>query len=342
MSDINVTISALLMEGLPAADPAVTVTLSEVQPFQRVLSATPVTDFDGEVSLNIPAPEDSNPEWMVTPTFSRFMQPSGQMFFPLTEPQKTIPVRLVRSVSAWKPRFTPYIALASPRFDAFKQIAAVSTDVDLKVPGVPAVGNLEDNYDALDLAPQILAKMALLNLYAVLTDEVDPISGKVWFSYVQKIIRIDQERFVAEVDQELFDDVKTIVAGLDGPFAGGDYSTETEADFPLHYPNIPARYDCPANLAEPMITVKKRYEQGDVQLTMTSYKTGVYLVDCDMDEHLNLIGHTVDLLAHAEEELQNPQVDGTEPVLMHEYIVRDSAQQAADGIATVDLGYALV
>lgn len=110
----------------------------------------------------------------------------------------------------------------------------------------------------------------------------------------------------------------------------------------MHYPNIPARYDCPANLAEPMITVKKRYEQGDVQLTMTSYKTGVYLVDCDMDEHLNLIGHTVDLLAHAEEELQNPQVDGTEPVLMHEYIVRDSAQQAADGIATVDLGYALV
>jgi len=41
-------------------------------------------------------------------------------------------------------------------------------------------------------------------------------------------------------------------------------SMEPEADFALHYPNIPARYDCPANLAEPMVTVKKRYEQGDV------------------------------------------------------------------------------
>ena len=247
--------------------------------------------------------------------------------------------------SQWNARFEKYAELATPRFDTFKRVVAKSDNVDLKAEGVPAVGNLETQYDAIDLEPQRLAKAALLNLYAVLTDEIDPIGNAPWFSYVRKIVRIDQERFVAEADQALFDHVNQIIEGLDGRFSGADYSTEPEADTPLHLPNIPPQYNCPkdnpVNL-DRMITVKKKYEQGDVQLTVSKLKTGEYLLDCDMDEHLEIVGHTGDIIVHSEAGLENPTDTGTHPFLMHEYIVRDSAQEAADGVAAVDLGYRLV
>jgi hypothetical protein len=61
----------------------------------------------------------------------------------------------------------------------------------------------------------------------------------------------------------------------------------------------------------------------------------VHLLDCDMDEHLNLINHGFDVVKH----LFN---GGTSPSAMHEYIVRDSAQNSPGGIATIDFGYMLV
>jgi hypothetical protein len=340
MPDVTITITAKTMEGSALADPKLNTDINEVQPFQRLLGTASKPDFDGQVTFSIPAPQDSNPEWSISVTLTRFMPPDGQFFFPLAEPEKTISLRVVRSLSAWNPRFTPFEALASPRFDVFKDVVKISKNVDLK--SGPAVGDLLANYDALDFEPQRLAKTALLNLHSVLTDELDPISNVSWFSYVKKIVRIDQERFVAEVQKELFDHVRQIVDGLDGPFAGRGYSTESEFDFPLHYGNVPERYGCPANLAEPMVTVKKKYEQGDVQLTMSSYTTGEFLLDCDMDEHLTLLAHTVDLTIHLAEELAASPTAGTHPFLMHEYIVLDSSQQAEDGVATVDLGYVLV
>jgi hypothetical protein len=263
------------------------------------------------------------------------------MYFPTAEPEKEIAWSVLRTPSAWNVRFAPYAGLASPRFDALKTVVAISRSVDLKADPTD-VFDLQERYELLDLLPEVLAKTALLNLYAVLTDEPDPISNVPWWTYVKEIVRMDQERFVAIVDETLFDHVRQIVDGLGGPFAGGKYQTEGDLDFPLHYPNIPARYNCPANLSQPMVTVKQRYEQGDVQLTMSAYTTGEFLLDCDMDEDLNVLMHTKDLIIHAAEELTRPKTAETHPFLMHEYIVRDSAQQAANKIATVDLGYVLV
>jgi hypothetical protein len=342
MSDVTITIAATTMEGTPAVDPDMKVTRSEVQPFQRQLNVPQSIALDGEIRLQIDADLGANPLWVVSPTFSRFEPSDGVQYRPSAEPHKTIHLTLVRSLSAWNARFMRYVELPSPRFDAFKAAVAVSKNVDLKFLN-QFVGDLETQYDLLDLLPQLMAKTALLNLYAVLTDEIDPISNVPWWSYVQEVVRIDQERFVAVVKKDLFDHVKEIVGGIGVRFPTPHYSTETEADFPLHYPNIPARYHCPDNLAEPMVTLKIQYQQGDVQLTMTSYKTGEYLLDCDMDEHLNFFGHTVDLAAHAAEELVHSPTAGTHPFLMHEYIVRDSAQQPGNGgVATVALGYELV
>jgi hypothetical protein len=184
---------------------------------------------------------------------------------------------------------------------------------------------------------QVLAKTALLNLYAVLTDEKDPIGKVPWFSYVHKIVRVDQERFVAEVDPALFENVQTIINELTSTFAAQGFFTEPAADLPLHIPNIPPAYDAANNLVQ-IITVKKDYEQGNVQLTMSFLRVNgvaVHLLDCDMDEHRNIILHSFDLIKH----LIN---GGTNPISMHEYIVEDSAQQSPNGISTVDLGYQLV
>jgi len=254
---------------------------------------------------------------------------------PVAEPDPEFEFPLTRMPSAWKVRFTPLAALASPRFDPFRKIVALSNSVDLK--NGPPVGDLAANYDAIDNNAQILAKTALLNLFSVMREEVDPIGGVPWFNYVQKIVRLDQERFLAEVEKALFDNVLTILTGLHGEFADKGYSTEPPSDEALHTPNIPPQYDFRSNLIQ-MITVKIAYEQGDVQLTVSSLKSEggtTYLLDCDMDEHLDIAAHAADLAEHL-------HTGGTNPLLMHEYIVRDSAQKSVTGIADVDLGYLLV
>ena len=241
---------------------------------------------------------------------------------------------MARLPNKWTPQFIPLDALPSPRFDPFRKVLAASKSVDLKYG--PPVGDLGQNYDTLTNGAQILGKTALLNLFAVLSDEQDPESSPAvpWFSYVRKIVRIDQERFIAEVDPGLSEDVQTILRKLNSTYKSQGYFTESPA---LHTANIPPQYDIEHNLMIPMITVKKMYEQGRVQLTLAALSTPggvVHLLDCEMDEHVNIVEHGFDLVKH----LIN---GGTSPIAMHEYIVEDSAQQA-NGIATIDLGYRLV
>ena len=92
-------------------------------------------------------------------------------------------------------------------------------------------------------------------------------------------------------------------------------------------------YHSDANLVR-IITIKKEYEQGNLQLTVSFLRVdgaAVHLLDCDMDEHRNIILHSFDVIQHTES-------GGTSPISMHEYIVEDSAQQAAGGIATIISG----
>jgi hypothetical protein len=342
MAEVAITLVAKTMDGLDVVDPQLLVKIDQTAPFQRPLGTKTVTGFSGQITLNMDAPEAGQVEWMVTAMFSKFLAQGGLMFFPNVEPSKKFELELTRNPSSWNAKFEDYAILSSPRFDALKTVIAVSTNVDLKAAGVVAIGNLQQQYDLIDGGPQRLAKAALLNLYAVLTDELDPVGHVAWFSYVQKIVRIDQERFVAEVDGAMFANVTAIIQELSAKYAEEGYSTEPSGDAPLHYVNIPKSYDCPNSLATPLITVKKKYEQGNVQLTLTSYKNGVFLLDCDMDEHLEIVEHTGDIAKNIVAQAEDPTDTGTQPFLMHEYIVRDSAQAAADGISTVELGYWLV
>jgi hypothetical protein len=318
------------MEGLGAVDPQVTVDIAEVTPLSRLVARQPIKDFDTSATLNIASP-DGFPTWRVDVTFSRFDVVSGFIFLPRANTTKVCEMKVGRLPNQWTPKFTLLDALPSPRFDPFKKILAASQNVDLKLG--PPVGDLSKNYDTLADPAQILAKAALLNLFAVLTDEQDPVDSVPWFSYVRKIVRIDRERFLAEVDPALFENVQTILSKLNSTYKAEGYFTESPT---LHKVNIPTQYDSEHSLIN-IITVKKKYEQGNVQLTPSILSTAggvVHLLDCDMDEHANIVEHGFDLLKHL--------VDGgTSPIDMHEYIVEDSAQQSG-GVATINLGYQLV
>ena len=330
---INITLIAKTMEGLDAIDPELTIDIVEVSGLEQPVAHQVINGFNGRVVLQVPEP-DTFPTWQVTATFSRFDAGAAFMFQPRGNSNPSHLFQVARLPDKWTPEFSPFAALAAPRFDPFKKIVTVSNNVDLK--NGPAVGDLCARYDALNGIPQTLAKTALLNLFAVLTDEIDPIGRVPWFSYVQKFVRLDQERFIAEVAPSLFENVQTIINELASTYQAQGYFTEPAADLPLHIPNIPQTYDSANNLVK-IITLKKDYEQGNVQLTVSFLRVNgvaVHLLDCDMDENRNIILHSFDLIKH----LVN---GGTSPISMHEYIVEDSAQHSVNGISTIDVGYEL-
>jgi hypothetical protein len=78
-----------------------------------------------------------------------------------------------------------------------------------------------------------------------------------------------------------------------------------------------------------MIRVKSTHRKGNVQLTLTRL-TGPdeVLLDTDIDEHGDLLGHVLDLLKHKVS-------GGTHPNDVHEILIH-----AANG-AALDLGYQL-
>jgi len=330
---VRIAISAKTMEGLAAVDPEVKIDILEIEPTSQQIAHVVIQDFSGSAVVEIPTP-DTFPTWQVNATFSRFDAGSGFVFQPRGNANPTHVFQCSRLPSRWTPVFAPMSGLASPRFNAFRKVVGVSNSVDLK--NGPAVGDLNVKYDGMSGNPQVLAKAALLNLYAVLSDELDPVDGVPWISYVRKIVRLDQERFLAEVDPTLFENVQTIINELASTYKAQGFFTETAAGISLHIPNIPTAYHSDANLVR-IISIKKEYEQGNLQLTVSFLRVdgaAVHLLDCDMDEHRNIVLHSFDVVQHTAS-------GGTNPISMHEYIVEDSAQQAADGIAKIDLGYRL-
>jgi hypothetical protein len=329
---VEITINAISMEGLGASDPRVTINISEHSPLQRQLFRNAIDNYNGSAQLSVPAP-DGFPVWRVDVAFSKYDAVSGFFFQPRGNSRPIFSVQVSRLPGLWKPAFTALSSLAVERFDRFRTVVSASTNVDLKN-GQP-VGDLSQKYEGLADPAQIQAKMALLNLYAVLTDEQDPIERAPWFSHVKKIVRIDQERFIAEVQSTLYENVQTILNSLNTTFRGQKFFAEPHADLLLHVRNFPPIYNVRAE--SPMLTLKKEYEQGDMQLTMAQAAVAgktVHLLDCDLDENRNIALHSLDLLKH----IFN---GGTSPVAMHEYIVEHSAQTSPDGISKINLGYQL-
>jgi hypothetical protein len=249
-------------------------------------------------------------------------QPSHN-FIPRANQILEAPVIAMREPGAWTPAFRPFGELDPDRFARFIRAAQASDAVGFIKPG-PAVGSLVTAYDNLAGEQGQFAKMALLNLYAVLSDEDDPVSGGRWFELVRKIVRIDRERFVAEAEPQVFDSVSTILRNL------SQFGYKTEPSPELHRRNFPDV----ASITD-LITVKKSFQQGTIQWTVAKTETAAgatFYLDVDADEHEQIALHTIDLFKHNFN-------GGTHPIDIHEYIVAHAAKQGGD---EMNLGYELV
>ena len=267
--------------------------------------------------FKLPAfPQAQNLRCVIMPSLYRLVQSE---FFTLDDGKvKSESAIVLRDPAKWRPEFAAWNSLAAG-FDALK--AAIENQRIRLKNGADIGVMTPELFDGLASPHLMLAKMALLNLFGVLSVQKDPVSDQLWFSMVKRILIMDQERFVAEVDPNLFESVDHILSNMDR-FSDLGFSP---ADTALHLENIPTEYTLTAD----MISVKRVYEEGNVQFTMAKVQNGgvnSVLLDCDMDEHHNLIEHASDLFKHVFS-------GGTNPIDIHEYIVH--AQKGAD------LGYQL-
>ncbi len=312
-------------EGTPVEDGRCTVNIKQQdgQDYRRLTGTTKNGIFVEDVSLPDP-PETLSWECLC----ERFHPHLGTFFMPQEQKTELFTATLFRIPGQWKPTFVPLKSLAAPRFDRLREVLAVSDDVDLKT--TVKLGDLNKQFDLLEEGPASLGKMALLNLYSVLTDERDPINECAWFDNVRRVVRLDQERFIAEVTVDLYESVQALTEQIDTWKANG-YFLETSTC--LHKGNIPSNYPLP----EETISIKWHYQQGNLQLTMSKVlgpELPTFILDCDMDEHANMVLHGADIGKH-------DFTGGTAPVEMFDYISLHAANKQADRVSRCDLGYAL-
>jgi hypothetical protein len=95
-----------------------------------------------------------------------------------------------------------------------------------------------------------------------------------------------------------------------------------------HRPNVPP--DLQADIVD-MVSLKSTHAKGNFQLTLTRLRgTDDVLLDADIDESGDLLGHLLDIFKHK-------RTGGTHPHDIHEILVlQDGASQG------FDLGYRLV
>jgi len=253
---------------------------------------------------------------VIAPSRYRLVQSN---FFTLTDgKEEQQPANVLRDPGQWQPRFTGWKSLTG----SFGALKSILEDKLLKLKHGQDVGIVTPAiYDGMSSPPLLLAKMAMLNLFAVLSVQKDPVSTQPWFNFVEQILVIDQERFVALVSSDLFESIDLIVRNM-GTFRGQGFFP---GDVSLHFDNIPSEF----KLTAPMISVKRTYEEGNVQFTMgkaQNQQGPCFLLDCDMDENSNLFGHAGDFLKHQ-------FTGGTNPIDIHEYIVHRQKG--------LDLGYEL-
>jgi hypothetical protein len=199
---VNGTLNIRLMtaEWTPAEEPDADI----------VVSRTVNTELASFRGLAFPPPQEldystaaGSDQVFASVSCSRFRTQMIGFFFADSPPPDCV-LTVLREPDAWAPTFTHLNDLVSSDFLRLKAVLSVSDQVDM-LDETPI--DLMGNYDAFtdDSDAAILAKMCLLNLYSVLTEEIDPKATRPWFDAVQKIVRIDRERTVFEVEPWLYD-----------------------------------------------------------------------------------------------------------------------------------------
>ena len=254
----------------------------------------------------------------------RFRFVHSPVFFRSPGPPVRKQSQLFREPKAWTPRFTRWNDLPVA-FGGLQRVLAVSPKVTL-FREVQPIGDLlvEAAYDGMSGEEVTLAKTALLNSHFRLNRTLEPVSAnRSWFSFVLRLIAIGRERFLAFVEPEMETLVREIHTHID-QFRADYERTPTEN----HRGNVPAALQ---SRITSMVSIKSTHRKGNFQLTLTHLSgPDEVLLDADIDENGDLLGHLLDLFKHK-------ITGGTHPHDIHELLVLQEGQTAG-----FDLGYRLV
>ncbi len=273
--------------------------------------------------LDIPAfPQESNLRCDVTP--KRYRNFFTNFFTLSTAEPKTSEARVLRLPKEWSAKFTTWNQLS----DDFTPLKQALDNSEIKVIKGEKLGKFTENqYDSVSAEKTVLAKTALLNLFAKLTVLPEPIGGQnSWFSFVEKILAIDRERFYALVNVEMGPIVERI---KQNPSKFKIYENAVAKN---HFDKLQETLPEFHIFKTKMFSIKTTDRHGNLQLTMAPAKDAanndVLLLDTDMDENGALLKHLIDAF------IVHQISGGTHPFDIHEYMVLAHPTQP--------LGYELV
>ncbi|BCS35109.1 hypothetical protein TBR22_A43350 [Luteitalea sp. TBR-22] len=312
------------VSGTPIRDPATFFTFRKVADNRQVGDQMQVALDGRPVQFTLPG----SPDVLVCEIDpARFRFARSPVFFatPGTSVDETL--RLWREPLAWAPRFTAWDDL--PRsFATLQKALRASPDVtffDRARPGrIVAPLLVKETWNGLAGDEATLAKTSLLNLFYRLDSIQEPIGReRSWFSFVRRIVAIGRERMLAMVDPEMLRLVNHVREHLD------HFATDYEAT-PAgnHRPNVPPALQ--PDIVD-MVSLKSTHRKGNFQLTLTRLRgMDDVLLDADIDESGDLLGHFLDLFKHK-------RTGGTHPHDIHEILVHQDGETPG-----FDLGYRLV
>jgi hypothetical protein len=309
------------VSAVPIHDPGTFFTFRRLSDNRQIGDQLEVELIGTPPTFTLPAAAGEVMVCEVDPQRYRFVR--SPVFFRTPGPPILKQSQVLREPKQWSPQFTRWVDLP-PAFGDLKRALAESPRVTL-FPEGPPIGDLlvEAAYDDMSGEGVTLAKTALLNTYFRLNRTREPVSAdRNWFSFVLRIHAIGRERFLAFVSPEMEPLVRQIHSHID---EFRDYE-RTPAE--NHRGNVPAGL---RDRIASMVSIKSTHRKGNFQLTL-SRLTGPdeTLLDADIDESGDLLGHFLDLFKHK-------VTGGTHPHDIHELLVLQEGQTTG-----FDLGYRLV
>lgn len=292
----------------PAADPKTRIDIQRAD--SRVILNFKNLNLPLPGALQIPAfPQEANLRCSVSP--KRYRNFDTGFFTLSTAEPKRLEVQALRDPQQWSAQFVQWNGLPN-EFRRLQQVLDVS---EVRIIKGEKLGKFTENkYDSAKAEKTILAKTALLNLFAKLTILKEPIGGRTpWFSFVDQLLALDRERFYALVDVEMGEIVRHIKENL--PEFDGYKSTVASNHFDKLQETLPEF----RIFKSKMFSIKTDEVAGNLQLTLAPAKDAagndVLLLDADIDENGDLLSHMMDVF------FVHPFTGGTHPFDIHEYLV---------------------
>src|SRR5262245_49107612 len=193
-------LSLLDVRGQQAADPDTRVDVIRLDGSATTILSFDNLSFNSSQRMELPAfPQARNLVCEVIP--KRYRHCKTDIISLTDGEERPYGLRVLRDPKQWQAQFTLWNQL-TPQFEELKRVLDNS---EVKLIKGKSLGRfIEERYDQVNEKRAVLAKAALLNLFAKLSLTMEPIGGRnPWFSFIDRILAIDRERFYAVVDLEM-------------------------------------------------------------------------------------------------------------------------------------------